>query len=234
MSKFFEKYEELICYALIIVYLILNIFCMNRFGLADYRSTLVNTIFTVLLLVLIIAMKRTEYYGLTKVTDWKNYLYFIPLMVIVSANIWNGIHITNTKQEILFYILTMCNVGFIEEVIFLGFLFNMMAKSNVKRAIIVSSLTFGMGHIVNLLNGAELISTLLQIGYAFAIGYLFVTIYYRSKSLIPCIIAHAVFNSLSVFNIVNTFSRYIIPVILMIVPLLYAWYINKKKGSIIS
>ena len=234
MSKFFEKYEELICYALIIVYLILNIFCMNRFGLADYRSTLVNTIFTVLLLVLIIAMKRTEYYGLTKVTDWKNYLYFIPLMVIVSANIWNGIHITNTKQEILFYILTMCNVGFIEEVIFRGFLFNMMAKSNVKRAIIVSSLTFGMGHIVNLLNGAELISTLLQIGYAFAIGYLFVTIYYRSKSLIPCIIAHAVFNSLSVFNIVNTFSRYIIPVILMIVPLLYAWYINKKKGSIIS
>ena len=234
MSKFFEKYEELICYALIIVYLILNIFCMNRFGLADYRSTLVNTIFTVLLLVLIIAMKRTEYYGLTKVTDWKNYLYFIPLMVIVSANIWNGIHITNTKQEILFYILTMCNVGFIEEVIFRGFLFNMMAKSNVKRAIIVSSLTFGMGHIVNLLNGAELIPTLLQIGYAFAIGYLFVTIYYRSKSLIPCIIAHAVFNSLSVFNIVNTFSRYIIPVILMIVPLLYAWYINKKKGSIIS
>ena len=234
MSKFFEKYEERTCYALIILYLILNIFCMNKFGLADYRSTLVNTIFTVLLLVLIIAMKRTEYYGLTKVTDWKNYLYFIPLMVIVSANIWNGIHITNTKQEILFYILTMCNVGFIEEVIFRGFLFNMMAKSNVKRAIIVSSLTFGMGHIVNLLTGADLIPTLLQIGYAFAIGYLFVTIYYRSKSLIPCIIAHAVFNSLSVFNIVNTFSRYIIPVILMIVPLLYAWYINKKKGSIIS
>lgn len=229
MSKFFEKYEELISYALIILYVVVNIFCMNKFGLEDYRCTLVNTIFTVLLLVLIILLKRTEYYGLTKVTNWKNYLYFIPLMFIVTANLWNGININNTKQEIIFYILTMCNVGFIEEIIFRGFLFNMMAKKNVKSAIIVSSLTFGMGHIVNLLTGAEFIPTLLQMCYAFAIGYLFVTIYHRSKSLIPCIVAHAIFNSLSVFNIVNTFSRYVVPVILIIVPLFYACYINKKQ-----
>ena len=68
----------------------------------------------------------------------------------------------------------MINVGFIEEVIFRGFLFKMMAKDNLKLAIIVSAVTFGIGHIVNLLNGGDLIPALLQIFYAIALGYLFV------------------------------------------------------------
>lgn len=91
----------------------------------------------------------------------------------------------------------MINVGFIEEVIFSGFLFKMMAKENVKRAMIVSALTFGIGHIVNLLNGAEFLSTIMQVCYAVCLGYLFVVIFYKSKFLIPCIVIHGVINSLA-------------------------------------
>ena len=134
----------------------------------------------------------------------------------------------NSKNEIIFHILTMINVGFIEEIIFRGFLFKMMAKESVKRAILVSALTFGIGHIVNLLNGASIIPTLLQICYAVSLGYLFVLIFYKSKSLIPCIITHALINSLSIFNIETKISLYIIPIFLIIVPLLYAYYINKN------
>jgi membrane protease YdiL (CAAX protease family) len=122
----------------------------------------------------------------------------------------------------------MFNVGFIEEVIFRGFLFKMMAKSNIKSAIIVSSITFGMGHIINLLNGAELVPTLLQICYATATGYLFVIIFHKSKSLVPCIITHCLVNSLSVFNVENDISLYISPLFLTVIPLAYAIYINKK------
>lgn len=104
----------------------------------------------------------------------------------------------------------------------------MMAKENVKRAIIVSALTFGISHIVNLLNGASIIPTLLQICYAVSLGYLFVIIFYKSKSLIPCIITHALINSLSIFNIETKISLYIIPIFLIIVPLIYAYYINKN------
>ena len=64
----------------------------------------------------------------------------------------------------------MINVGFLEEIIFRGFLFKMMKKDNVKSAIIVSSITFGIGYIVNLLNGADFIPSLLQVFYAIAIG----------------------------------------------------------------
>ena len=53
--------------------------------------------------------------------------------------------------------VSMLFVGVLEEVIFRGLLFLAMAKDSMKAAVIVSSVTFGMGHIVNLLSGAPLL-----------------------------------------------------------------------------
>ena len=75
-----------------------------------------------------------------------------------------------------------------------------MAKDNIKAAIIVSSLTFGIGHIVNLLNGQDLFETLLQIVFAVAVGFALVTLFYKGGSLIPCIIFHGINNSCSAFS----------------------------------
>ena len=173
-------------------------------------------------------LKRTSYYGLKKVKNARQYLYFIPLLIIVTVNLWNGFNINHSTKEIIFHILTMLNIGFIEEIIFRGFLFKMMAKNNVKVAIIVSAVTFGAGHIINLINGADLIPTLIQICYATSTGYLFAVIFHKSQSLIPCIITHSLVNSFSIFNIENTMSLYIAPIFLTVIPLVYAMYINKK------
>ena len=228
MKKIFEKHETLFCMLLIVVYILVNSYCIQNFGIEDYRSTIINTIFSIALIILMIILKRTSYYGLTKVKNLKAYLYFVPLFLIISVNLWNGVNINNSASEIIFYILTMINIGFIEEIIFRGFLFKMMAEDNVKRAIIVSAITFGIGHIINLLNGADLIPTLMQICYAISIGYLFVIIFYKSKSLIPCIITHSLVNSLSIFNVENVVSLYVSSAFLIIVPLVYAIYINKN------
>lgn len=227
MKKIFEKFETIICILLIVLYVSVNSFCMQNFGVTDYRCTLINTAFSAVLIILIISLKRVSYYGLTKVVNPKKYLYFLPLVLIVSVNLWNGININNKPYEIIFHILTMLNIGFIEEIIFRGFLFKMMEKDNVKVAIAVNSLSFGIGHIVNLFNGAELVPTLIQICCAISIGYLFVIIFYKSKSVVPCIIAHSLYNSLSIFNIDNTLSMYIEPIVLIIVPIVYALYISK-------
>ena len=227
MTNFFEKHELLVCMLLIIIYVVSNSYCMQNFGVEDYRTVVVNTIITIGLLTLIITLKGIKYYGLTKPENSKKFLYFSPLILMASVNLWNGININNSKNEILFHILTMVNVGFIEEIIFRGFLFRMMEKTNVKSAMIVSEITFGVGHIINLLNGAELIPTLIQVCYATSIGFLFVIIFYKSKSLIPCIITHCIVNSLSIFNIESTISIYIAPIILTIVPIIYTIYINK-------
>ncbi|NLM06554.1 MAG: CPBP family intramembrane metalloprotease [Tissierellia bacterium] len=228
MKKLFEKHETSFCIILIVLYVILNSYCIQNYGTIDYRSALINTVFSIILVGLIIILGRTSYYGLIKPKEYKKYLYFIPLLLIMSVNLWDGVYIRNTRNEILFHILTMINVGFIEEIIFRGFLFKMMEKDNLKRAMIVSALTFGIGHIINLLNGAEFIPTLLQVFYAVALGYLFVVIFYRSKSLIPPIITHIVINSTSIFAVDNDVLAYIVSVFLIIVSISYAIYLNRS------
>lgn len=228
MNKVFEKHETLFCMLLIIIYLVVNSICVQNFGYTSSVSFIVNTILSVCLVVLVLSLKKSAYYGFTKVRNPKKYLYFIPLAVMISVNLWSGFNINHSAKQILFHILTMINIGFIEELIFRGFLFRMMAKSDIKSAIIVSALTFGVGHIVNLLNGAALIPTLMQICYATATGYLFVIVFHKSKSLIPCIVTHCLVNSLSIFSVENTVSLYIAPVCLTIIPLAYGLYINKK------
>lgn len=228
MKELFKKKETLFTILLIVIYVVLNSYCINSFGTTSYITTIINTLISVLLIVLIKALDRTKYYRLTKVKNSKKYLYFIPLLIIGTVNIWNGFNINNTPKEILFYILTMINVGFIEEIIFRGFLFKMIEKDNLNKAIIISSLTFGIGHIVNLLNGATLIPTLFQICYAVSLGYLFVTVFIKSKSLLPCIITHSLINSLAIFNVQNELSTYLIPVILIIISLNYSFYIKRS------
>ena len=85
--------------------------------------------------------------------------------------------------------------------IFRGLLFKAIAKDNIKSAIVISSVTFGVGHIINLFNGSgmNLLSNLCQIVFAIAVGFLLVTIFYRGGSLLPCILVHSAINTLSTF-----------------------------------
>lgn len=169
-------------------------------------------------------------YGLEKVQmDYGKYLYFLPLILIASTNLWGGFVLRFSALETLLYIVSMICVGFMEEVIFRGFLFQALCQKNVKGAILLSSLTFGVGHIVNLLHGAEVFSTLLQICYAAAIGFLFTIIFYKSKSLLPCIAAHSTINSLSAFaGEGNEMHNTITAILLIISALSYGLWIGKR------
>ena len=140
---------------------------------------------------------------------------------------------TSVINTILFIISMLC-VGFLEEIIFRGFLFVSMSQNGLKSAIVMSSITFGIGHIVNLINDGDFVPTLLQVFYAIAIGFLFTIMFYKSKSLIPCIIVHAVFNSLSIFSVENSSMTFdvITCIFLCVVSIGYALWILKKTKVI--
>lgn len=173
-------------------------------------------------------------YGLCKVKDSPSkYLYYIPLIIICSSNLWFGIKLNISIVETIFYVGSMLCVGFLEELIFRGFLFKAMSKDGIKSAIIVSSVTFGLGHIVNLINGsgARLIPNLCQVCYAIAFGFMFVIIFYKGGSLIPCIVTHSVINSLSVFankDMRTDAINIIISIILSVTAILYTLILNKN------
>ncbi len=160
-----------------------------------------------------------------------DYLWFAPLILLLTVNLWHGVRMNYSPLETALYIASMLLVGFLEEVIFRGLLFKAMYPDGIKSAFIVSSLTFGIGHIVNLLNGAELLPTLLQVCYAVAIGFLFTLIFYKGKSLWPCILTHSIFNSLSAFSVEpDTTGRIVTAAVLCVIPIAYAlWVLMKVK-----
>jgi len=146
---------------------------------------------------------RLEYFGLCRPTATaKAFLYYLPLIAITLQNIWGGVAMHYDAVGTLCFIVKMLCVGFLEELIFRGFLFKAMAKDSVKWAALVSGITFGLGHIINLLNGSgmSLFDNLVQIFFAVLMGFLYVVIFYRGGSLLPCIISHGVLNSLSAFS----------------------------------
>ena len=143
----------------------------------------------------------TEEFGLCRFQGTlRDYLWFVPMVLIVSVNFWNGVRLEQSVPEALLFIGSMLCVGFLEELIFRGFLFKALCEDNVKTAVLISSLTFGIGHLVNLLNGSAFLPTLLQTCYATALGFLFTILFYRGKSLWPCIAVHGLINSLSLFG----------------------------------
>ncbi|MBR5796035.1 MAG: CPBP family intramembrane metalloprotease, partial [Erysipelotrichaceae bacterium] len=83
--------------------------------------------------------------------------------------------------------------------------------------------------------GAEVLASVCQVGYAMAFGYLAVMLFYKSKSLIACILAHGVMNALSVFantDIMNTFEVQIgVSLVLFVVSIVYAEYIRKSSEN---
>lgn len=238
MKKLYEKNELNFSLIWIGIYVVL-------LSVADSASGLVG-ISKIVTAPLCIAMTAIIYYWIRKnglnekyglcgfKGDVKQYLYFIPLLLLASTNVWWGVKLNLSVFETILYIISMMCVGFLEEVIFRGFLFKALCRNNVNRAILISSITFGLGHIVNLLNGKNIPETLMQICYAVAIGFLFTIIFYKGKSLWPCIITHSVINSLSVFantDVVTVKKDMAGSIFLCVVSLSYAGYILIKKSA---
>jgi len=146
---------------------------------------------------------KLERFGLVRpMTSPKAFLFYLPLILITSQNLWGGVKLQYDAVGTLCFILKMLGVGFLEELIFRGFLFKAMARDSIRWAVVVSSVTFGIGHIINLVNGSGmgLGENLVQIFCAVLIGFLYVVLFHRGGSLWPCILSHGVFNSLSAFG----------------------------------
>lgn len=205
MKKLYEKNELTFSIMWIVVYCVLQSLAnpLNKVIGIEYAASAVFCILqTIVLFSFIRKNKLQEQYGLCKSSvPASRFFYYVPLVILATGNLWNGAAVNYSLPETVCRIVCMLCVGFLEEVIFRGFLFVSIAKENVRSAIIISSVTFGVGHLINLFNGSgmELVNNLCQICFAIAVGFLLVTIFYRGGSLLPCIIVHSAINTLGTF-----------------------------------
>lgn len=212
MKKLYEKNEATFAIVWIVIYCFVQSLAnpLNETIGIEYAA---NAVFCILqTAVLFVFLKKNglfERYGLCRpLVPAGRFLYYIPLILLATGNLWNGIALNYSPADTVCRIVAMLCVGFLEELIFRGFLFKAIAKESINKAIIISSVTFGIGHIINLVNGSgmSLTENICQIIFAIAVGFLFVLLFYRGGSLFPCIITHSAINSLSTFSNENGVS----------------------------
>ena len=224
MKKLYEKNELTFAIVWIVVYCVLQSLAnpLNEIIGIEYSASAAFCILqTAVLFAFIRKNGLQKRYGLCKSSiPAGRFLYYVPLVILASGNLWSGAALNYSTAETVCRIACMLCVGFLEEVIFRGLLFVAMAKDNIKSAVIISSVTFGIGHIINLFNGSgmNLVNNLCQIVFAIAVGFLLVTIFYRGGSLIPCIAVHSAINTLGTFanEAEITVEKHIIHVVILI------------------
>lgn len=207
MNRLYKKNETTFAVIMIVIYVVGT--CVAEAlsqitGTGNLAPAIFHFSFAALIFFWIKKNDLMEKYGLVlpKYNAAKAWFY-LPLAIVACSCLGFGIVIRYSAVETALYLTSMITVGFLEEILFRGFLFVGMAKDNLRSAIIVSSLTFGIGHITNLLNGQPLVETLMQIIFAVSVGFALVAIFYKGKSLLPCIVFHSVNNSLSAFEKTN-------------------------------
>ncbi len=206
MTKLYKKSEITFAILWIAAYVVLSSMADQLSESVGIQKSVTAALHAAMSLVLFSWIRKNGLgvkYGLCKSgVPAKRFLYYLPLAVIASTALWRGIGLPYGPAGTVCYVISMCCVGFLEEVIFRGLLFRAMEKDGLKMAAVVSALTFGLGHIVNLFNesGRSLASSAIQIVFAILVGFVLVLIFIRSGSLIPCILFHSANNALHAFE----------------------------------
>lgn len=234
MKKVFEKHD--IWFALFWIVLYLAAMVPLRSLGDDSPFMMIGLIALSALMFLFVTVNGlTEYYGLA---GWaknnKAMLWFIPLWIVASLNLWGGIRPEFPMPGQLFAVVSMAFVGFAEEMIFRGFLFKAMLKNgSVKTAVIVSSVTFGIGHIANLLTGHELGETAMQAAFAIAVGFIYTMAFYKGGSLLPCILSHSLTDVFSVFarDDASPVLNWIVHGIIFVAAVAYCLYLTRLETA---
>lgn len=139
-------------------------------------------------------------------TGFKSFLIFLPCMAIAINNFpfvtyFSGeAYIDSDVTTVMLYAILCFCVGFFEEMAFRGCIFTVILQRRKNRwidvfvSIVISSLIFGVIHLVNIFAGAGIGAVILQVGYSFLIGGMCSIILIKTRNIWYCVVLHAVYN----------------------------------------
>ena len=135
MKKLYEKNQLTFALLWIVVYCVLQSLANplnKRIGIEYSASAAFCFLQAVILLAFIRKKHLQKRYGLCRSpVPACRFLYYVPLFILASGNLWNGIALNYSLPETVCRIVCMLCVGFLEEVIFRGLLFTAIAKDNI-------------------------------------------------------------------------------------------------------
>ncbi|MBR4237168.1 CPBP family intramembrane metalloprotease [bacterium] len=135
----------------------------------------------------------------------RNLLWMIPCFLVALANfpfsaLINGTAIVERKDLIHLLIINCVLIAIIEDFFFQGILRSIVedyfknTKHRLFFVILIVSTIFALSHLLNLLSGASIGATILQVGYTFLMGGLFSTIKTKTNDIWLIVLIHTIFD----------------------------------------
>ena len=230
MRKFYETKPVLFAVLWIVIYVVLMAPLRGSYGDGSLQMLLGLVAISAVLLAVIRLLGIEKELGMTRwLQNGKKLLWLLPMWVLSTGNLWGGVGLRYDAVTTVMAVLSFLLVGVVEEIVFRGFLFNGMRRTgSLTVAVVVSAITFGMGHIVNLLTGHATMETLVQVLFAVAWGFLFTFAYLKGGSLLPCIAIHGLIDVFSVFARDNEIAHWAYIAATVAVAVIFCLYLSKQ------
>ena len=165
-------------------------------------STIVQQCVGAIAIILLMLHLNIKLFG--KIHAW---LYLLPCLIVALDNfpliayVNGNMHFTRTGAwDFVLFALYCLAIGLFEECVFRGVLFSVIAslfsqdKKGFFKTFVVSSAVFGLAHLFNLLSGAGIGATLLQVCYTTLTGGLFAFAMIKTKNVLCAAFVHGLYN----------------------------------------
>ncbi len=131
MKKLYEKNELLFAVLWIILYCAVTIPIRGKYGDESAAMLAALAVIAAGIFAFVKGNHLEKKYGLCK---WKgkaaDYCFFIPMLILMTGNLWGGFGVAYNGIWQVFAVISMLLIGFIEEMIFRGFLFCILLKKD--------------------------------------------------------------------------------------------------------
>lgn len=199
------------CAVTLITLLISSMFKWDSNPITGMDKLTADISITIFCMIIIFGLGLTGSAGFRRTGFLKGLLYGVPFIVIgLGAAVIGNAGIDMNRLEplpisaMLMFTINMLFVGVNEEVSMRALILNNLVskygerKKGIYRSILISSLIFGMIHLVNIFFMPP-VTVIVQAVNAAGAGVLFATIYILSRNIWSCILVHAVVDWLSLF-----------------------------------
>ena len=147
-----------------------------------------------------------DYEGSLKFRNFgKGLLMLLPFFVILVLNSLGIDFSSLTAENALALFVASAAPGFVEEVAFRGlaganFMRTWRTEKKIVLSVTLTSIVFGVAHLLNLSEGAGVIVTFSQVFYAFGFGIILSAVFLRTGSLLPSIVIHTLLDFTAFLN----------------------------------
>ena len=205
MKKYGKEIAILVLFALACVVLVVFEYCISFTDDQSLDAMIRGTVsrmiaFALLLPAVWLSGCRS---ALSPKTSWRALLWCLPCLLVAICNfpiheMLTGAARVKEGAPVWLFALECLSIGLLEELLFRGLLqnllFDLMKKQGEIAAILVNSAAFGLWHLVNLLGGAGVGATLMQVGYSFLFGAMLSCVLLRTGNIWTCVVLHTIFD----------------------------------------